>query len=262
MNSFIWYELMTDNVDSAARFYGAVIGWKLEGDAHSQGTGPAGYRQLGRKDGGSAGGVLPITADMKANGVRPVWMPYLYVSDIAAAIEAIKKDGGRVHLPPMKLEVGVIAMLSDPQGVPIYIMAPVPPPGKPDAQSDVFSPSEVQRVSWNELASPDLAGSKAFYAKHFGFEFKESMPMGPAGDYCFIDQQGTRLGAIMQQQAGDQPAQWLMYCRVPSVEAAKGAVEANGGKVHEGPHQVPGGDWIVIASDPSGARFGVVGPRS
>jgi predicted enzyme related to lactoylglutathione lyase len=28
-----------------------------------------------------------------------------------------------------------------------------------------------------------------------------------------------------------------------------------------GPHQVPGGDWVVIAADPQGATFGVVGPQ-
>jgi predicted enzyme related to lactoylglutathione lyase len=26
-------------------------------------------------------------------------------------------------------------------------------------------------------------------------------------------------------------------------------------------HQVPGGDWVVIATDPQGARFGIVGPK-
>jgi len=28
-----------------------------------------------------------------------------------------------------------------------------------------------------------------------------------------------------------------------------------------GPHQVPGGDWVVSAVDPQGAAFGVVGPQ-
>jgi len=191
MNSFIWYELMTDDADRAAAFYGAVVGWKILGGGPGQ-TGTAGYRLIQRSDGGSAGGVLPLSADMKAGGARSGWTPYLYVDDIDAALAAIVKDGGRVLMPTMRIEVGAIALVADPQGVPLYVMKPVPPPGKPNAVSDVFSPTEAQRVNWNELASPDLAASKAFYAKHFGFEFNEAMPMGPMGDYCFIDQRGGR----------------------------------------------------------------------
>jgi uncharacterized protein len=48
---------------------------------------------------------------------------------------------------------------------------------------------------------------------------------------------------------------------VPSVNAARAAVEAGGGKVLNGPHQVPGGSWILTATDPQGAPFGLVGPE-
>jgi predicted enzyme related to lactoylglutathione lyase len=34
-----------------------------------------------------------------------------------------------------------------------------------------------------------------------------------------------------------------------------------GGSVVNGPHQVPGGDWVVVAIDSQGAAFGVVGPQ-
>jgi len=131
----------------------------------------------------------------------------------------------------------------------------------PDATSDVFDRHGHQRVSWNELASPDLAASKAFYARHFGFEFNEAMDMGAMGDYCFIDHHGQRVGAIMQRQSEQQPAAWLFYFGVPSIAAAARAVQANGGKVLMGPHEVPTGEWIVIAMDPAGAGFGLTGPK-
>jgi hypothetical protein len=85
--------------------------------------------------------------------------------------------------------------------------------------------------------------------------------MGAMGDYCFIDQRGVRLGAIMPRQDARQPALWLMYFRVPSVADAQRAIEAGGGKVMHGPMEVPGGDWIVVATDPDNAPFGVVGAR-
>ncbi|MFO1426020.1 MAG: VOC family protein [Steroidobacteraceae bacterium] len=259
--SFIWYELMTSDSDSAARFYAGVVGWKISDRPDPQ-AGGMDYRHILRSDGGSAGGVLKLTPDMLAHGARPAWVGYLHVADVDAAVRAIAADGGRVLMPRMDLPVGAMAMVTDPMGTPFYVMAPIPPPGKPEARSDVFDPAAAQRVRWNELASPDLARAKAFYARHFGFQFNEVMPMGPMGDYCFIDHGGQRLGAIMQQPQGSGPmAAWQFYFGVTSVTAAKAAIEGGGGKVLNGPHQVPGGDWILTATDPSGAAFGVVGPK-
>jgi uncharacterized protein len=86
------------------------------------------------------------------------------------------------------------------------------------------------------------------------------MPMGPMGDYCFIDHHGVRLGAVMQKQDVNPIASWLFYFGVDSVLAAKRAIEAGGGKVIQEPHQVPGGEHILVATDPQGAHFGAVGP--
>lgn len=257
--SFIWYELMTTDANAAAKFYGAVVGWKIP--EHPGPKSPAGrdYRGIARSDGGSAGGVLQLTQDMQAHGAKPTWLPYLYVKDVDAASKAIVEEGGKVHLPKMSLPVGDIAMVADPLGTPFYVMRPIPPPGKPDAASDVFDPRAAQHARWNELASPDLARAKAFYAKHFGFEFREVMNMGPMGDYCFIDHGGVRLGAIMQKRESGGVASWLIYFGVASAKQAKAAIEAGGGRILNGPHQVPGGDWIVTATDPQGAVFGCVG---
>jgi uncharacterized protein len=173
-----------------------------------------------------------------------------------------RSDGGKVMMPATDLPVGRIAMVTDPTGTPIYVMKPIPPPDKPTARSDVFDLVAEQRVNWNELASPDLARAKVFYAKHFQFEFNETMDMGPMGDYCFIAHGGiARIGAIMQAPKDSPSRGWLFYFSVPSIAAAKRAIESSGGKILNGPHQVPGDRWIIIATDPQGAAFGVVGPQ-
>ena len=81
---FIWYELMTSVADAAKDFYDAVVGWEIgEGAAEFQG-----YRMI-NSDGGFAGGVLPITDEMRQHGARPTWLGYLHVSDVAAAYIAL-----------------------------------------------------------------------------------------------------------------------------------------------------------------------------
>ena len=258
--SFIWYELMTSDANAAARFYGAVVGWQIAGQADPL-AGGMDYRLIARDDGGSAGGVLQFAPDMLANGAHPAWVAYIHVTNVDLAVQAITADGGQVLMPKMTLPVGEIAMVTDPTGAPFYVMTPVPPPGKPDAVSDVFSVDRPQHIRWNELRSPDLARAQAFYARHFGFQFNESMPMGPQfGDYQFIDHGGLRLGGMMRLPDAEGPGGWTFYFGVRSAQVAKRAVEAHGGAVVMDLHQVPGGDCVVSATDPQGARFGIVGP--
>lgn len=257
-SSFIWYELMTTDPDGASEFYSRVVGWSISGGADPQ-AGGMDYRLIQRGDGGSAGGVLGLTAEMCEHGASPCWLGYLFVANVDAAVAAITAAGGQVLMPKAVLPVGAVAMVTDPQGVPFYVMTPVPPPGQPDARSDVYDRHAVQRVSWNELFTPDLDAAKAFYSKHFGFEFNHSMPMGPQfGDYCFIDFDGQGIGAVMKTPPHGL-AGWNFYIRVEDIDVAKAAAEAAGGKVHHGPSEVPGGDWVVNGTDPQGAAFALVG---
>lgn len=258
---FIWYELMTSDANAAARFYGAVTGWKIADRPDPQAQGQD-YRPIMRDDGGSAGGVMQLTSEMQSHGARPAWVAYLHVGNVDAAVQAIVADGGQALMPKMTLPVGEIAMVTDPMGAPFYVMTPVPPPDKPDAVSDVFDPARPQHVRWNELMSPDVARAKAFYARHFGFRFNESMPMSPeAGDYEFIDHGGLRVGGLMKAMDPAHPGGWNFYIGVRSASAAKRSILAAGGRVEMDLHEVPGGDWVVVATDPQGARFGIVGPR-
>ena len=252
---FIWYELMTPDPEGANAFYQAVVGWEF-GEAAAEYNG---YRMINRSDGGFAGGVLPLTEEMQQHGARPMWLGYILASDVDAALRDIGEAGGRTFMGPHDIpNVGLIAMVTDPQGAPFYIMKPLPPAGNANAQSDVFSTSEQQRVGWNELSTSDPAAARRFYGEQFGWVTDDFMDMGEMGDYRFIDHRGTRLGALCGVMPG-QPPKWRFYFRVPSIKAAKQAAEQHGGQVHMGPHQVPTGDWIIIGSDPQGAEFALVG---
>ena len=253
--AFIWYELMTPDPEGAKAFYDAVVGWNI-GDAVPDFNG---YRMIGRSDGGFAGGVLPLTDEMQQHGARPTWLGYVYVDDVDRAVGSIEQAGGKALMPAMDVpSVGRIAMVADPQGAPFYVMKPIPPEGDPNAQSDVFSTTEQQRVNWNELATSDPAAARAFYGDQFGWESNDFMPMGDMGDYRFLDRQGQRLGALCGVVEGRQP-KWRYYFRVPSISAARETAEAKGGTIAMGPHQVPTGDWIIIGTDPQGAEFALVG---
>jgi predicted enzyme related to lactoylglutathione lyase len=47
---------------------------------------------------------------------------------------------------------------------------------------------------------------------------------------------------------------------VSEIRAAEARVKAAGGQIINGPHEVPGGAWIVQCLDPQGAMFALVAP--
>ncbi len=242
-----WYELMTTDPDAAQEFYTRVVGWTAS-PSGMEGTGD--YRILTAPDGHPIGGIMAIPAGAP---MQPGWFSYLSVADTDATLAAIERRGGKVHMPPMDIpEVGRFAMVADPQGLVFYVIAG----GMPDSRA--FDSDAPGHCAWNELVTPDQKGALAFYGALFGWTNTENMPMGEMGDYAFVDHAGTRLGAIMQQQP-QWPPRWFYYFRVPSIAAAMQAAKDAGGAIQFGPQPVPGGDVIILGSDPQGAAFALVG---
>jgi predicted enzyme related to lactoylglutathione lyase len=107
---------------------------------------------------------------------------------------------------------------------------------------------------WHELMTPAPKGATAFYKAVFGWGENQNMP-----DYTMMTQQGVPSSGVMEARPG-QPTSWLPYVAVRDVQAAKSAVESNGGKVWVGPTETPEvGTWMVC-SDPQGAAIAVIQP--
>ena len=85
--------------------------------------------------------------------------------------------------------------------------------------------------------------------------------MGPMGVYRMFDTGQGEQGGIMTRTAQTPMSFWLYYFNVEAVDAAAERVKVNGGQIVNGPHEVPGGQWIVQALDPQGAMFALVAPK-
>jgi predicted enzyme related to lactoylglutathione lyase len=257
--NFIWYELMSRDPAASKAFYDGVVGWDIDVDPVAPGVD---YRMIKRSDGGNAGGVLTLTDAMVEGGARQAWLGYLHVSDVDATVAAVVADGGKQMMPPFDQPgVGRLAMVTGPEGAPIYLMAPLPPEGQPDAVSDVFSVDQPQHVRWNELWSDDPAASIAFYKRHFGWSQEGDMDMGEMGKYQFVQAGGVGIGAVMPKMPDMPSSMWNFYIGVDDIDRAAAAVTASAGQVVSGPMEIPGGEFAVNAVDPQGAHVGFVGPR-
>jgi len=247
---FIWYELITRDIAGARTFYEEVVGWTIGAASEMPGMD---YRMIEAPD-ATVGGAMQISADMAAQGVRAGWIGYVGVEDVDASVDAIKAMGGAIHMGPSDIPgVGRLAMAADPRGALFYVMR-----GAVEGTSTAFAPGKAGHAVWNELTTPDPDGAHAFYGKLFGWTNPESMPMGEMGDYRFLNLGDLRLGATMY---GAGPAFWQPYFSVASIDAAMEAVKRGGGTIDSGPHEVPGGDHIIVGTDPQGARFALAGPR-
>jgi predicted enzyme related to lactoylglutathione lyase len=257
----IWYELMTPDPAAVAPFYRAVGGWDIPSQGHAMPNGSE-YREVKRTDGGNLGGALTLTQAMRDGGARPGWMPYFHVSDVDAAVAKAQSRGATVHMPASTMEgVGRMAMIADPQGAPFYLMDPVPPADNPDAKSDVWDREKPGHCRWNELATTDAPAARDFYTSLLGWQSDRTMPMGERGDYLFLECEGNQIGAINPMIGENQPPMWLLYLGVESIARAIEAATANGGTVAYGPHEVPGGEHVFVATDPAGAMIAFVGPK-
>jgi hypothetical protein len=249
--SFIWYELLTVDPDAAAAFYGRVIGWT----AANAGQPGVDYRIFSAGD-TKVAGHMKLPEGAAEVGMRPGWLGYIGVDDVDSAVAAVTAAGGRLHMPAMDMEgVGRMAMVADPQGVPFYVMR-----GASDEASTSFAAMKAGHCNWNELSTPDQEGAIAFYTGRFGWEKGDVMPMGEMGGYQFIHHQGGMIGAIMTTPPEKQSG-WQFAFGVRDIDAAAAEIGAAGGTVLQGPIEVPGGDQVVMALDPHGARFMVVGNR-
>jgi len=249
----IWYELMTKDPLSARSFYNTVVGWEID-ESVSAGS-AMDYRMISAKD-GLIGGVFRLTDEMCQNGASPCWMMYIGVDDVDACVEAIVSDGGCVQLAAFDIpNVGRIAMVTDPQGAPLYVMR-----GASNELSTACDPDRAGHGAWHELHAADGPKATDFYTAQFGWGKSVGMDMGPMGTYQLFSVGGRDLGGIMTDPRFPRPA-WLIYFRVDGIESAASRITAAGGQVIHGPMEVPGGGWIVNGLDPEGAMFALTGTK-
>jgi uncharacterized protein len=249
----IWYELMSKDPLAARRFYAEVVGWQIDEALPAGST--MDYRMISAGD-GLVGGVFRLTDEMCQQGAAPSWMMYIGVNDVDACVADIVAAGGSVQMPAFDIpDVGRIAMVSDPQGAPFYVMR-----GASDEDSTACDPDRAGHGAWHELHATDGPQATAFYTATFGWAKSVGMDMGPMGVYQLFSVAGRDLGGIMTVANLPRPA-WLVYFRVDGIERAAARIVQAGGRVINGPMEVPGGGWMVNALDPEGAVFALTGHR-
>ncbi len=252
---FVWYDLMTTDVAGAEAFYRDVVGWGAEDSGMPASASPYMLFKAGDHP---VAGLVAAPAEVIERGAAPCWVGYVAVDDVDAAAETVGELGGFVYHPPEDIPgVGRFAIVADPEGVRFNLFKP-----DDNGQRPRLAPGAPGSIGWRELYAVDLNAAWAFYSALFGWTKADAMDMGDMGVYQMFAVGGETLGGTMTKPAPMPAPRWTFYFVVDRIEAAADRVKAAGGRVVSGPHQVPGGTWIVQCLDPQGALFALTAPAA
>jgi len=241
---FVWYELMTTDVETAKAFYTNVLGWRTR-----EGSMPGLTYGLFTVENAPIAGLMNLPEDAGRKGVPPHWLGYVGVDDVDAAVDRIKQRGGAVHIPPTDVaNIRRFSVVSDPQTATLALVKGL----KPGQVRPTLELDKTGRVGWHELLATDWQEAFPFYGELFGWR-KANAHVGAMGTYQQFSAGGETIGGMFTKPPTLPLPFWLYYFNTVDIEAAAKRVEVGGGQILYGPVAVPGGAWIVHCMDPRGA---------
>lgn len=242
---FIWFDLVTNDLTAARRFYGAVFGWQFR----TIGEAPASYTVI-EDDGRNVGGMF-MHAPPPGATTSARWLALISVNDPGQAVRYVEQHGGKVIVPPATIAGrGTHVLFRDPQGAVFGVLRSDSgdPADTPVADGDFF---------WVDLLARDPAQAAEFYRGLAGYEVSER-EIGPGIMRAVLASDGYVRAGIAPLPASVRQPGWLPYILVDDVAGTLKKVIAAGGKVLVEPRpELLDGNLAVIV-DPIGGVLGVV----
>ncbi|HET9872046.1 MAG TPA: VOC family protein [Propionibacteriaceae bacterium] len=117
------------------------------------------------------------------------------------------------------------------------------------------SPWPTGAPCWTDLATPDVEAARKFFGEVLGWTFQAA---GEGyGGYVIAERVGGTTAGIGPLQPGQQRPSWTLYFASDDADRTAGDVTAHGGSLLLPPGDVGDMGRMFIASDPTGAVFGI-----
>lgn len=248
---FVWYELITTDMEAAKTFYAVVVGWGTQ-DASRPGL----AYTLFTAGKAVVTGLTSLPKDATRIGAKPSWIGYVGVDDVDATADRLRHLGGTVLVPPNDIpNISRFSVVTDPQMATLALFKWLKPGREQPAELDAPG-----RVGWHELLATDREKALAFYGELFGWQ-KADTDDGAEGAYQLFSAGDQTIGSVFTKPPTIPVPFWLYYFNVADIDLAAKRVSASGGQILYGPIEVPDGSRIVQCADPQGAIFALVGKR-
>ncbi len=240
---FVWYDLMTTDIEAVKKFYGGLFGWKFE----DVGTVDFPYTII-MNNATSIGGIFALDKT-RSKADQSQWISFLSVRNMDDAIEYVKSNNGKIYTQPFDLpDRGKVAVVIDPQGAVLALVN--------SSNGDTKDDDPVYNEwLWTELWTDDVDASLEFYNGMLGYENKFYMTQAETKYYVFRNENKGRAGMVKIMLDGVKP-NWMPYIAVKDPSETISKVEKLGGKVLIDQEGIAGNRAAIIA-DPSGGVFTV-----
>lgn len=246
VGKFVWYDLITDDVEAVKRFYGGLFGWEFEADGSENDPYVEVYHH-----GRPIAGIVYMEPVEQEHDISQ-WVSWMSVADVDEAVALVERAGGQVHRSPRNLPPrGRYAIVSDPQGALFAVL-----------RSDSGDPPDTREVTefgwlWTELWTRDKDAAIRFYRRLAGFE-TETADAGVNRPYTvLIRDEHARAGVGELDPTSEFRPNWLPYIEVDDPVAVVARVEGLGGKVWMAPDPDVRGATVGVIQDPSGAVLAI-----
>lgn len=237
----VWNDLITEDVDSARRFYGGLFGWTFEDT-----TGPGRDRYvLARSGNVYVAGLVPVVTPADGSDISR-WLPYLSVDDVDASISRSVAAEATVAATARNVNLGRVAAIIDAEGAVIGLARSNI--GDPDDQTTAPAPG---RVVWTELLSNNPSDAAAFYKSVVGYDAHSVERRG--GTYMLLARDGVDRAGILKNPSTEWSPVWLTYFGVSDPAAAADRAVQLGGKILLPVSPELRESSMAVVADPSGA---------
>jgi len=242
VGQFVWYDLLTNDLEGAKRFYGELFGWTFDDGGESSPV----YTSIlhnGRAIGGIADtGEMEREVDVNVSQ----WVSSLSVEDVDLAAAEVVRLGGEIRGEPQDLpNRGRVAVVRDNQNALVALVTSTT--GDP-----VMDRTEVGGWLWTELWTRDAEASISFYEELMGYEAVPYEAENP-GDYFLLERDGLTLAGILAYDFEVVEPNWLPYILVDDPASLVEKVVELGGQVIFPPNPEVRGGGVAVIADPSGA---------
>jgi predicted enzyme related to lactoylglutathione lyase len=238
--SFCTAILRTRDLERAATFYSALIGWTAE-----EVPGTPGHRLL-QFGGRTVASVHEITEG------SDVWVPHVSVESVERTTSAALTLGGTVVDTSDVPGLARLATIRDPEGTVFGLWEPAPHQG---AQLTEV----VGSLWWIEVLWNDVAAAREFYGRLFGWTSVDTS-FEPFASYTVFRRGDVQEGGILPIDPDWRISpRWNSIFAMEDCDAAIERAKTLGGE----PvfvHTVPKHGRIGVLCDPGGALFVIRGP--
>jgi predicted enzyme related to lactoylglutathione lyase len=235
VGKFVWFDLLTEDVQAAQGFYKELFGWRFVDKSSNYSVIYSGDKPIG--------GIAPHE-NKDPEKLESLWLASLSVENVDRAVSAIKARYGKVLDGPLDVKGrGRMAVIRDPEGAELVLIRAA---GGDPVDADV----KAGEWLWVDLFTRDAESANDFYGALAGYTV-EAVKTDEDHSYNLLKKGDRAYGGVVELSWEDVEPNWLPYIKVADIEDTISRAEKLGGIL------VLRIKNVAIITDPSGGAFGI-----